>query len=62
MKLQKQFAYNYKGKTHYKSVIVIPKHIVLKLGWKHGQELEREIQGDKLILSMRKGVRANDKI
>ena len=51
MKLQKQFAYSYKGKNHYKSVIVIPDHIVLKLGWKHGQELESEINGDKLILS-----------
>lgn len=55
MKLQKHFAYNYKGKDHYKSVIVISDHIVLKLGWKHGQELESEIKGDKLILSTKRG-------
>lgn len=54
MKLQKQFAYNYKGKNHYKNVIIIPDHIVLKLGWKHGQELDGEIKGNKLILSMKR--------
>jgi bifunctional DNA-binding transcriptional regulator/antitoxin component of YhaV-PrlF toxin-antitoxin module len=53
MKLQKHFAYNYKGKNHYKSVIVIPDNVILKLGWKHGQELESEIEGDKLILKMK---------
>ena len=61
MKLQKHFAYNYKGKKHYKSVIVIPDNIVLKLGWEHGQELETKIKGDKLILSMKRS-ESDDKI
>ena len=54
MKLQKHFAYKYKGKNHYKSVVVIPDQVVLKLGWKHGQELESKIKGDKLILSIKR--------
>ena len=50
MKLQRQFAYSYKGKKHYKNVIVIPDEVVLKLGWKAGQELEVEVDNDKLIV------------
>lgn len=54
MKLQKQFAYNYKEKKHYKSVLVIPNSTVLKLGWKYGQELQSEIKEDKLILKVKR--------
>ena len=61
MKLQKQFAYEYKGKKHYKSILIIPNNVVLKLGWKYGQELESKIEGDKLILNMKRND-SNDKI
>lgn len=39
-KLQKQQAYKYKGKTHYKHVIVVPDEAITELGWKGGQALE----------------------
>lgn len=53
MKLQRQFAYSYKGRKHYKNVIVIPDEIVLKLGWKAGQGLEVEVDNDKLIVRVK---------
>jgi bifunctional DNA-binding transcriptional regulator/antitoxin component of YhaV-PrlF toxin-antitoxin module len=40
MKLQKQKAYKYKDKIHYKYTIVIPDSVVEGLGWKESQELE----------------------
>ena len=40
MKLQKQVAYKYKDKTHYKYVLVIPQKMILELGWTDGQELK----------------------
>jgi len=54
MKLQRHLAYTYKGKKHYKSVIVIPDNFVMKLGWKQGQELESDIKADKLILKAKR--------
>jgi hypothetical protein len=39
MILQKQKAREYKGKTIYKYVIVIPPKDIEKLGWKEGQEI-----------------------
>ena len=54
MKLQKQFAYSYKGQKHYKNVVVIPDDVLLRLGWKKGQELESKIQEEKLILSIKR--------
>jgi len=48
--LQKQFAYKYKGKKHYKHVIVIPEEITHKLGWEAGEELEIRINDRKLVV------------
>ena len=50
MKLQRQVAYKYKGKTQYKHVIVIPNGTVEKLGWKVGEELKNSVNGKTLIL------------
>lgn len=49
-KLQKQQAYKYKGKTHFKHVIVIPDEAINELGWQGGQELEINIKYGQLII------------
>ena len=49
-KLQKQKAYTYKNKPHFKHVIVIPEDIVIKLGWNAGQNLELDIENNRLIV------------
>ena len=41
MKLQRQVAYKYKDKTHYKYVLIIPQEAVSELGWVTGQELNK---------------------
>jgi hypothetical protein len=48
-KLQKQLAYKYKEKKHYKHVIVIPDEAITDLGWKGGQNLELSIKDGKLV-------------
>jgi len=50
MKLQGQTAYKYKGKNHYKHVVIIPEDDVKKLKWKDGEELEDEVNGKNLTL------------
>lgn len=50
MKLQRQVAYKYKDKTHYKYVVVIPQDVIADLGWEAGQELEIDIEGPRLII------------
>jgi bifunctional DNA-binding transcriptional regulator/antitoxin component of YhaV-PrlF toxin-antitoxin module len=54
VKLQKRFAYRYKGregtKTHYKYVITIPEEVVEELDWKEGTELEQKVQDRKLVV------------
>ena len=52
MKLQKQVAYKYKDKTHYKFVLIIPQDVISELGWQEGQELNSQIDGTKLILEL----------
>ena len=47
MKLQKQKAYNYKGKTNYKYAIMIPQKDIEQLGWDKGIELEGTVVKDK---------------
>ncbi len=47
-KLQKQQAYKYKGKAHFKHVIVIPDEAINELGWQGGQELEILVSNGKL--------------
>jgi bifunctional DNA-binding transcriptional regulator/antitoxin component of YhaV-PrlF toxin-antitoxin module len=49
VKLQKRFAYTYKGKDHYKHEIIIPERLVEKLGWKEGLEIEPTLDKDKLV-------------
>jgi len=56
MKLQKQVAYKYKDKTHYKYVIIVPQNLINNLGWQEGQELESKIDGLKLILEQSKNL------
>lgn len=58
MKLQKHLAYEYKGKKHYKYVIVIPEEMVNQLGWKAGQELDGLVNDNELIV---KGGKGNEK-
>jgi len=48
-KLQKQLAYKYKDKKHYKHVIVIPDDAINRLGWKGGQELALKVTNGRLI-------------
>ena len=48
-KLQKQLAYKYKEKKHYKHVIVVPDEAITELCWKGGQELEVTVKDGKLI-------------
>jgi len=50
MKLQKQVAYKYKDKTHYKYVLVIPQDTISELGWNEGQELKVKVEQTQLIL------------
>ena len=51
-KLQKQFAYKYKDRKHYKHVIVIPEEAIEKLGWEAGQHLELEAKEGKLTIQV----------
>ena len=48
MKLQKQVAYKYKDKTHYKYVVIIPETAINELGWNEGQELKLSINNSAL--------------
>lgn len=54
VKLQKRFAYRYKGKqgtkVHYKYIITIPEDVVDELDWKEGTELEPKVQDRKLVV------------
>jgi bifunctional DNA-binding transcriptional regulator/antitoxin component of YhaV-PrlF toxin-antitoxin module len=47
MKLQKQKAREYKGKTIYKYVMVIPPKDIEELGWKEGKNLKGIVIKDK---------------
>ena len=49
-KLQKHLAYKYKGKQHFKHVIVVPDEAITELGWKGGQDLDLEVKEGKLII------------
>jgi hypothetical protein len=49
-KLQKQLAYRYKDKQHFKHVIVIPEEAIGKLGWKAGQELNLRVRERRLVI------------
>ena len=49
-KLQKQQAYKYKGKPHFKHVIVVPDEAISELGWSGGQDLELSVKDSRLII------------
>ena len=48
MKLQRQVAYKYKDKTHYKYVVIIPENLISELGWSEGQELIMSVNNSVL--------------
>lgn len=50
MRLQRQTAYKWKGRTYYKYVITLPAKTIEKLGWKNGTELTTKTKDNKLIL------------
>jgi hypothetical protein len=54
-KLQKQLAYKYKGKQHFKHVIVIPEGAINELGWKQGQQLELKATKGRLTIEIKDG-------
>ena len=54
MKLQKQVAYKYKDKTHYKYVLIIPQEYISELGWVAGQELDTRIDNSRLVIEEKK--------
>ncbi|MBN1184016.1 MAG: hypothetical protein JXB49_17110 [Bacteroidales bacterium] len=51
-KLQKQLAYKYKEKKHYKHVIVVPDEAISELGWKGGQALELMVKDGTLKIKL----------
>lgn len=54
VKLQKQQAYSYKGKKHFKHVIIIPDEAITELGWNGGQELELCVKNSQLVIEQKK--------
>ena len=55
-RLQKQQAYKYKEKPHFKHVIVVPEEAVAKLGWKGGEDLELDVSDGQLVISANKNI------
>lgn len=53
MRLQRLKAREYKGKTIYKWVIVVPPKDIEELGWKEGNELEGTILKGGYFLSVK---------
>jgi hypothetical protein len=51
VKFQKQLAYKYKEKKHFKHVVLVSSEAVKKLGWKPGQELKEVVAHQTLIIS-----------
>jgi len=51
-KLQRQLAYKYKEKQHYKHVMVVPDEAMTELGWKGGQELGLTVKDGRLIVKL----------
>lgn len=61
-KLQKQLAYKYKDKKHFKHVIVVPEEAVGELGWKGGQELELTVNDGRLVVEVKSASTKRDKL
>ena len=55
MKLQKQLSKKIRDKTHHKYVVVIPKDLIEKAGFKEGDELEAEARKGEIKLRGKKG-------
>lgn len=53
MRLQKQKAYEYKGKQHSKYTIVLPETLVSEVQWKEGEELKAQAKGKKIIIGQK---------
>jgi len=53
-KLQKQKAYKYKDKQHFKHVLVVPEEAVNKLSWQDVKELELNVKNGRLIAEAKK--------
>jgi len=56
VRLQKRFAYKYKGKNHYKYVVTIPSENIEKMGLDSGEELSWSYSNNTLILKPKKEV------
>ena len=54
MKLLSQTSREYQGKKYKKFWVVISTKIIEKLGWKKGEELDTNINEDKLIIEKKK--------
>ncbi len=50
MRLQRQISREYKGTKYEKHWLVVPNDLIDKLGWKVGENLNAEIQADKLVI------------
>ena len=49
-KVQRQLAYKYKDKEHYKHVVIISESMLNELGWPIGTEVEQRVDGDTLVM------------
>lgn len=52
-KLQKQLAYKYKDKKHYKHVIIVPDEAITELGWEGGRELSITVSEGRLVVELK---------
>lgn len=50
MRLQSQISRKYGEKEYRKYWVVISEKLIKKLGWKTGEDLEGEVEGDKLVI------------
>jgi antitoxin component of MazEF toxin-antitoxin module len=53
MRLQRQISRRIEEAEYAKYVVIIPPDRIDKLGWKEGQELESQVQGQKLIIGLK---------
>jgi hypothetical protein len=53
-KLQKQQAYKYKDKQHFKHVLVVPEEAINELNWQSVQDLELTVKDKRLIIEASK--------
>ncbi len=54
VKLQKRYAYTYKGKDHYKHIVTIPEDVIVDLGWKSDMDLQPKVENNRLVLRDKK--------